>query len=76
MERDAGGCVCVCLCVALISSLSHSLSVDCKELGGRVGGRMERGDGGVWQERNREAEGWKVKLQSEKGRQLVTCVCL
>lgn len=26
------------------------------------------------EERNREMEGWKVKLQSEKGRQLVTCV--
>lgn len=26
------------------------------------------------EERNREMEGWKVKLRSEKGRQLVTCV--
>lgn len=39
---------------------------------------MERGDGagGVQREAERETEGWKVKLRSEKGRQLVTRVCV
>lgn len=40
-------CVCACgrMCVTVISSLSQSLSLDCKELEERSD-RMERGDGG------------------------------
>lgn len=36
---------------------------------------MERGDGGV-RRRETQTEGWKIKLQSEKGRQLVAGVFL
>lgn len=36
---------------------------------------MERGDGRVWW-RESQPEEWKVRLRSEKGRQLVSCVSL
>lgn len=37
---------------------------------------MERGDGGVRRRERERRKGWKVKLWSEKGRQLVTYVCV
>lgn len=57
------------MCVALISSSIAELISGLRRIGVR-NDRMERGDGGVWR-RGTQTEGWKVRLRSEKGRQLV-----
>lgn len=61
-------------CVVPISSSFAELISGLRRIGGARNDRMERGDGGVWRGGTR-AEGWKVKLWSEKGRQLVASVC-
>lgn len=51
----------MCMCVTLISSLSQSLSADCKELG--VGGGVR----GVteWKEETEECGGGKTERRTE-----------